>query len=248
MRRQDDHVSIGDPLSTGTGRTAPDSDHSRSVSRRSFITGAAVTASVGLAGCGGRFLNSAENVDTAMQREEDTLVWEYPASAVEATEEGEGIGYASIQFQAFDRAWNTDQVAPGLRFRLHSTVGDAATSDSGYQADSFRFRIGVARNFGATSQFRAFVQPTQWPELHTTYGYEGARRELVVTAPSVGTDGTIIVEGRFQSPRATLPRQLHCGFEANVSQPGLLGRRIAADGQTTFDVSMLDLPDGVTLT
>ncbi len=66
-------------------------------------------------------------------------------------------------------------------------------------------------------------------------------------APGVNAEGTIVVEGRFRPPGTTLPRQLHCRFEVQASEPGLFGRTVLADGRATFDVSELDLPEGVTI-
>lgn len=245
MERRDDCARPDDGPSVATGRDSRGPSSDRSIPRRGFLAGTAITASVGLAGCGGRLPGSTATVDAAGRRDGDGLVWEYPASAVRGDEDDEGIGYASIRFRAVDLAGDSGRVVPGLTFTLNSTVGNLDTG--GYRADRFGFRIGVPRSYDGTAGFRAAVEPNTWPELRTSYGYEGAVRELVVTAPDVDTDGTITVDGRFRSSRATLPRQLHCGFEVRASRSGALGRTIVADGRTTFDVSTLDLPDGVSL-
>lgn len=248
MRRRDD-ASPDEPASVTTTRTVRHSNYNQSISRRRVLAGAAATASVSLAGCGGRFPNSATTVDATTHRDGNALVWEYPASAVQANGDGDRIGYASIHLEAVDLAWDTDRVMPGLRFTLNSTVGDAGSSEraGGYQADWFRFRIGVPRSYDDTSSFRAFVQPNQWPELRVIYDYVDAVRELEVMAPDVDTDGTIRIEGRFQSSSTTLPRQLHCGFDVQASRSTMLGRTVTAGGRATFDVSTLDRPDEVTL-
>lgn len=146
-------------------------------------------------------------------------------------------------------AADAGSVSPVLNFRLNSTVADIAAgeSDKGYQADWFQFRIGVPRTDDGLSGLRTFVQPPQWPEVQTTYGSEGAMRELVVKAPSVNEEGTITVKGRFRPSGTALPRQLHCQFDVQASQPGPFGRTVLADGRATFDVSELDLPEGVTV-
>jgi len=149
----------------------------------------------------------------------------------------------------FDVAGPDQSVEPALTFRLNSTVGDIAAGESyqGYQADWFRFRLGVPRRYDGVAGLRAFVQPNQWPEIRTTYGYRGPRRDLDVRVPDVNTEGTITVDGRFRPPSATLPRQLYCGFEVHASRPGPLGRAVVAAGREMFDLSTLDLPSGVTL-
>jgi len=105
----------------------------------------------------------------------------------------------------------------------------------------------VPRSYDGVDGLRAFVQPPRWPEIRTTYGYRNSRRDLDVRVPDVNTDGTLTIEGRFRAPGATLPGQLYCGFETRASQRGPLERAVVADGAETFDLSTLDLPDGVTL-
>lgn len=226
------------------GTTTP----TRTVSRRRFLAGVTTTASVGLAGCAARLPGNATSVDSRTTRDGNTLIWAYPASAAESEQGFEGIGYAAIQFQVFNMAVDADSVVPVLQFRLNSTVADIAAGESyhGYQADSFRFHIGVPRTYDGAAGLRAFVQPPHWPDIRTTYGYNGAVRELILQAPNVHEEGTIIVEGRFRPSDAMLPGQLHCGFEVQASQSGPLGRTVRADGREMFDVSVLDLPEGIT--
>ena len=201
-------------------------------------------ASVGSAGCGGR-LPTTTTADSVVRRDDATVVWAYPASAVRGDEDSEGIGYAAVEFDVSDRARNADEVLPTLAFTLNSTVGTTSAGE-GYQADRFRFRFGVPRTYDDTSGFRAFVRPNQWPAVSTTYGYDDGERALVVTAADVNTDGTVTVDGQFRSTDPTLPRRLRCGFEAKASQEGPLGRTVTVDGRTTLDVSTLDLPEGIT--
>ena len=224
--------------------TRPD----RLFSRRHFLAGATATATVDLAGCTAQLPGNAASVDSSTKRDGNTLIWNYPASAVQSNGRNEGIGYAAIRLRALNMAVDADSVVPALQFRLNSTVADlpAGKSSQGYQADSFRFHIGVPRTYDGAAGLRAFVRPPQWPEIRTTYGYNGAVRELAVQAPDVHEEGTIIVDGRFQPYDATLPSELHCGFEVQASQSGPLGRTVRADGRETFDVSVLDLPEGIT--
>jgi hypothetical protein len=212
------------------------------------VAGGTAAAAISVAGCTERVPGNAARVDSESELNGNTLIWNYPASVVRNDEQNEGIGYASIRFRAFDMVGNTGSVDPVLQFRLNSTVGDIAAGESyeEYQADWFRFRIGVPRTYDGVSGLRASVQPPQWPAVRTTYGHEGAMRELVVKSPSVQTEGTIIVEGEFRPAGTTLPRQLHCQFEVQASQQAPLGRAVVADGRATFDVTTLGLPEGVT--
>jgi hypothetical protein len=237
-----------DVSSSGTADQVGPTTPTRTVSRRRFLAGVTATASVSLAGCTARLPGKAASVDSRTTRDGNTLIWAYPASAAESDQGFEGIGYAAIRFQVFNMAVDADSVVPALQFRLNSTVADLAAGKSyqGYQADSFRFHIGVPRTYDGAAGIRAFVQPPQWPDIRTTYGYNGGVRELAVQAPDVHEDGTIIVEGRFQPYDATLPSELHCGFEVQASQTGPLGRTVRADGRETFDVSVIDLPEGIT--
>lgn len=235
-------------------RTAPDSSTGRAertpaVSRRGLLAGVAATTSAGLAGCAGRLPGDATSVDAADRLEDDTLVWDYPAAAVDDGGDGEGIGYAAVRLRALDVAPAAESTTAGLRFRLNSTVGEAGatTSADGYQADWFRFRLGVPRSFDGVAGLRAFVQPPPWPALEVTYGSRANLRELVVAAPTVDGAGTVTVEGRFQSSGAALPRQLRCQFAVQASQSTPFGRTLVAEGTRTFDLSTLALPDGVTL-
>lgn len=246
MRRPEDDAGAGGPASSAAPR-ASSAACDPSVSRRGFLAGAATVTSVGFAGCGGR-LPTTTTADSVVRRDDATVVWEYPASAVRGDEDGEAIGYAAIEFDVSDRARNADEVLPTLAFALNSTVGptSAGEGSQGYQADRFRFRIGVPRTYDNTSGFRALVRPNQWPTVSTTYGYDGGERALVVTAADVNTEGTITVDGQFRSTDPTLPRRLRCGFEVQASQEGPLGRTVTVDGRTTLDVSTLDLPEGIT--
>lgn len=218
----------------------------RSTSRRRFFGGVATAAGVCLAGCAGRLPGNTAGIDATTRTDGNTLLWDYPAGAAEG-DDSDGIGYASIRFRALDLAETDRSVKPTLQFRLNSTVGDIAAGEpyEGYQADWFRFRVGVSRTYDDAAGLRAFVQPKQWPEIETTYGYRDGRRLLVVMAPDVNEAGTITVDGQFRPTGATLPRQLYCEFEVQASQPGLLGRTVAAAGRETFDLSGLDLPDSI---
>jgi hypothetical protein len=249
MCRRADGASAGETPSVAGTPASCEASSDRSVPRRRFLAGVAATASATLAGCGGRLPDGVATVDATLRRDDATLTWAYPASAVEDDEDSDGIGYAAVGVGAVDRAPSVDRALPGLTFALNSTVGTihAGAGFQEYRADWFRFRIGVPRSYDHVSGFQALVQPNQWPDLRVAYGYEGAVRELAVTAPEVDTDGTITIEGQFRSADATLPRQLYCGFEVQASQPGLAGRTVVADGRATLDVSTLDLPDGVVL-
>lgn len=225
------------------------SHRTRVTSRRRVLAVLATTATAGLAGCAGRLPGEARSVDATARTDSDTVVWDYPADAVADGENFEGIGYAAVRLQALDVAETEASASAVLRFRLNSTVGrtGAAAPSDGYQADWFRFRIGVPRTYEDVSALRAFVQPTAWPALETTYGYRETFRELVVAAPDVHEDGTITVTGRLQPSGRTLPRRLRCQFAVQASQSSPLGRTVVADGTETFDLSALDLPRGVTL-
>jgi hypothetical protein len=213
------------------------------------VAGSATALSLGLAGCAGRGPGTAAEVNVATRSENARIHWDYPARAVEGEADSDGIGYAAMRFRAFDAVGSEQSADPVLTFRLNSTVGGIAAGESfrGYQADWFRFRLGIPRTYDNLASLRAFVHPNQWPEIQTTYGYQGPRRDLVVYAPEVNTDGTITVEGRFRPSSPTLPRQLYCGFVVHASRPGLFGRSVLATDSELFDVSTLDLPDGVTL-
>lgn len=219
------------------------------VSRRTFLAGGAAAASLGLAGCAGRAPGTTADIDVAARTDGSQLLWDYPARAVEDDEDSDGIGYAAIRFGVVDTVGPNTSVDPALTFRLNSTVGGIAAGSSykGYQADWFRFRLGVPRSYDGLAGLRASVRPRRWPEIQTTYGYHNARRDLVVHAPHVHSDGTIVVEGRFRPPGTTVPRQVHCGFEVHASRSGPLGRRVLATGQELFDLSTVDLPDGITV-
>lgn len=246
--------STGDDDSNSTpsavaAEQSPGPSAGRGLSRRGFLASGATAASAGVAGCTAQLPGDAASVESSTTLDGNTLIWDYPASAVQDDDQEEGIGYASIRFRALDIAVDEESVSPVLQFRLNSTVADIAAGESyqEYQADWFRFRIGVPRTYDEVSALRAFVQPPQWPEVQTTYGYTGALRELLVKAPRVNTEGTIIVEGRFRPLGTTLPRQLHCQFAVQASKQELLGQTVLADGRATFDVSELALPDGVTI-
>jgi hypothetical protein len=242
----EDYASEDEP-SSGTADQVGPTTPTRTVSRRRFLAGVTATASVSLAGCTARLPGMAASVDSRTTRDGNTLIWASLASAAESDQGFEGIGYAAIRFQVFNMTVDADSVVPALQFRLNSTVADLAAGESyqGYQADSFRFHIVVPRTYDGAAGLRAFVQPPQWSDIRTTYGYNGAVRELAVQAPDVHEE-TIIVEGRFQSYDATLPSELHCGFEVQASQSGPLGRAVRADGRETFDVSVINLPEGIT--
>lgn len=216
------------------------------VSRRGFLTGSATAASIGLAGCAGRVPGTAATVDAASRIDGEQLIWDYPARAVEGEKNPDRIGYAAVQLRVLDTAGPEQPADPILRFSLNSTVGSIEGYER-YQADWFRFRLGVPRSYDDTTSLEASVQPIQWPEIQTTYGYHESRRDLVVYAPDVNSDGTIEIVGRFRPAGTTLPRQLYCGFEVHASRPSLLGESVVATDGEMFDVSTLDLPDGVTL-
>jgi len=236
-------------------KTAPNSSSGQPprrdavVSRRRLLTGGVTAVSLGLAGCAGRGPGAAADVDVATRTDGARILWDYPARAVEGDEDGDGIGYAAIRFRTVGTVGPEQSADPALTFRLNSTVGEIAAGESfkGYQVDRFRFRLGVPRSYDDIAGLQASVQPNQWPEIRTAYGYQGSRRDLVVSAPDVNSDGTIIVEGRFRPSRPTLPRQVYCEFEVHASRPGLLGRSVVATDSEMFDVSALDLPEGITL-
>lgn len=237
---------VGPPDRTDSTETR--SERGRVASRRRLLACIGTTASVRLAGCSGRLPGNAVDVDVADRIEEGQLIWDYPASASEDGDSS-GIGYAAVRFRVVDVAGSGGPVTPALTFRLNSTVGDIAADEShqGYRADWFRFRLGVPRSYDGVAGLRAFVQPKQWPEIRTVWGYQDSRRDLVVHAPTVNTHGTITVDGRFRPTDATLPRQVQCGFEVRASRPDPFGRTVVAAGRDMFDLSTLDLPDGITL-
>jgi hypothetical protein len=148
-----------DVSSSGTADQVGPTTPTRTVSRRRFLAGVTATASVSLAGCTARLPGKAASVDSRTTRDGNTLIWAYPASAAESDQGFEGIGYAAIRFQVFNMAVDADSVVPALQFRLNSTVADLAAGKSyqGYQADSFRFHIGVPRTYDGAAGIRAFV-------------------------------------------------------------------------------------------
>lgn len=227
----------------------PETDEPR-LSRRRLLAGAGAAASTGLTGCGGRLPGGPPaRVDSVGEVEDGRVVWRYPAGAIEGDED-DGIGYASVRFRVFDAlGGESDAVAPVLRFDCNSTVGRIAAGRGyrGYEADRFRFRIGVPRTYEDVAGLAALVRPPAWPEVRTTFDYRDAVRELDLLVPRVNSDGTIKVGGRLRPTRAVLPRQLFCSFEVRASRPGPVGRSVVADGRETIDLSTLDLPDGVTL-
>lgn len=243
-----DNASNDVPSSVKSNQTT-NTNSDQLLSRRRFLASATATGTVGFAGCSGHLPGNAETIDSSIKRDENTLIWNYPASAVQRNGRNEGIGYAAIRFRAVNTAADTSSAAPVLGFRLNSTVGDIAAGKSyqGYQADWFQFYVGVPQTYDGLSGLRTFVQPLSWPELQTTYGYEDSVRELSVKAPCVNEKGTITVDGRFRPSRATFPRELHCQFKIQASQSGTFGRTVLANGRATFDVSELDLPEGVTV-
>lgn len=226
-----------------------DSSPERAESRRRFLAATTATATVGLAGCTARLPGSAATVGAEVARDGNTLVWNYPDSTARDDPREGGVGYAAIRFRPLDVAPGADAVAPVLAFRLNSTVADIAAGESsqGYQADWFRFHIGVSRTYDGVAGLEMTVQPPPWPEIQTTYGYDGDRRELAVEAPSVNEPGTITVGGRIHPPRPTLPRELHCQFAVQASQQRPVGRTVRANGRATLDVSALDLPDSISV-
>jgi hypothetical protein len=240
----DSGVPDADPPEPATGP-----DPTPGASRRQLLAGLGTAASAGLAGCAGRLPGQRTSLDVATRVQDDRVVWDYPADAVADDEGSDGIGYAAARFDAVDTAGREAAVEPALVVRLNSTVGGIAASEPyrDYQADAFRFRLGVPSSYDGDAALRATIEPPVWPTVRTTYGYENDRRTLVVAAPEVDSDGTVVVEGRFRSSRPVLPRQLVCGVEVKVSRPGPLGRAAVASDRESFDLSSLDLPEGVTL-
>jgi hypothetical protein len=245
--RPDDAVE-----STDTARNDPSQSPETTAtgtSRRRFLAGGAAAITTGLAGCAGRVPGRAAAVDVAARIDDGRLIWDYPARAVDGDGSDDGIGYAAVGFEASDPSGPEQPADPVLRFGLNSTVGGIAADEpfEGYRADRFRFRIGLPPDYEDAASLEAFVQPTSWPELTTTYGYRGSSRELVVCAPEVGTAGTITVAGGFRPAGATLPRRLTCGFEVRASRPTPFGRSVVAADRRSFDLSAIDIPDSVTL-
>jgi len=238
-----------DVVATRPDGAGPAPDTAPSASRRRVLAALGTAAGAGLAGCAGRLPGNAASLDVATRVTDDGLVWDYPAAAVDGEADSDGIGYAAVRFRVLDTAGPDGAVEPALTLRLNSTVGDIAADEPhrGYQADRFRFRLGVPRSYDDVAGLRAAVDPPAWPALRTTYGYVDGRRTLTVAAPAVHTDGTVTVEGRFRPPGATLPRRLFCGFEVHASRPTPAGRDVVAADREAFDLSALDLPEGVTL-
>lgn len=173
----------------------------------------------------------AASVDSRTTRDGNTLIWASLASAAESDQRDEGIGYAAIRFQVFNMTVDADSVVPALQFRLNSTVADLAAGESyqGYQADSFRFHIVVPRTYDGAG-LRAFVQPPQWSDIRTTYGYNGAVRELAVQAPDVHEEGTIIVEADSSRMMLRCPANYIAGSRYKLHSQGRSVGRYAPMG------------------
>jgi len=210
-------------------------------SRRRFLATATAAVAAPLAGCSG-LAGGPDEVDARTVTTDGELVWVYPAD-VPSGDSGDtrgawdanGIGYGSI---GLETATGTGKHGLLLRFDFNSTVGGIASGEAyeRYQADWFRFRLGPPRDF--EGPFAAYVTPPQSFRVETRYGRDD--RTLVVEAPAVDTEGTILVEGRAHLQ--SLPDQLQCAFTVQASQEGRLGRTVRASDRETVDLSAVADP------
>jgi hypothetical protein len=207
---------------------SPDSRPSDGLTRRRLLV-SSVGISAGLSGClsrvpGGR----ADAVDSVKLEGEggSQVLWKYPQTEAVSKGEEDGIGYASVTLEGKRNDGSE------LRFRLNSTVGEIAASPEyeDYQADWFRFRIGPPSAYTAQHVFEMSVQPPPWPDLDVGYDDRGGRKELVVEAKDVGSDGTVVFPVQFLSAGGVVPDTFVCSFAVQASEPGVLGETVRAQG------------------
>lgn len=213
-------------------------DASRPRSRRRVLAALGTAVAGSLAGCGGRVPGfGPDDVDTVTTEMTDGLRWEYPQTAV-ADGDADGIGYASV---TLDYPLSRDTPAPALRFTLNSTVGDIAASEGyrEYEADWFRFRLGPPPAYTSQHPYEWRVQPPPFPDLSVGYDRRAGRRELVVSAPELGTDGTITIPVVFVPSEEPLPAALFCAVTVQASEPGALGETVRTTGRGTLDLESL---------
>ncbi|WP_435117718.1 hypothetical protein [Halolamina sp. C58] len=203
--------------------------------RRRLLAGIGAGGATVLAGCAGQLPGTdprqADTVETGDERE---LVWQYPASEVEAHDDG--IGYASV---TFDGGQSSEPSPPPLAFELNTTVGGIAASEAytDYEADRARFRLGPPSEYAVSHPFEMWVQPPGGGfDLRTGYDHRPGRRELVVELPEIGSGGTITFPVVFD-PVDAVPDRVHCSFTVEASEPGAFGETVRASGRGTIDVS-----------
>jgi hypothetical protein len=163
------------------------------------------------------------------------VLWRYPQTEAVSEGEEDGIGYASVTLEE-------KRSESELQFQLNSTVGGIAASSEyeNYQADWFRFRIGPPSSYTAQHVFEMSIQPPPWPELDVGYDERGGRRELVVEAEEVGSDGTITFPVQFLSAGGVIPDTFVCSFAVQVSEPGVLGETVRAQGTGSLEPNSVD--------
>lgn len=203
----------------------------RTSTRRRILVGAGSTASVSLTGCVSRLPGiEPGSVDTETTTERNKLSWTYPP-----TDDGSnGIDYASVRVDGpFHRKHPS-----AVRFRFNSTVGGIASGESyeGYEANWFRFRVGLPADYPSSNTARFRVQPPPWPEIRVRYDRRGGRRDLVVDVPTVNSGGTIEIPF-VVDPASNAPlKRLRCSFAAQVSQSNVLGKTVRVTSQGTLEL------------
>lgn len=78
---------------------ATDTTPDRLLSRRRFLADTTATATVGLAGCTAQLPGSAASVDSSTKRDGNTLIWNYPASAVQNNGRNGGLATQRSGFE-----------------------------------------------------------------------------------------------------------------------------------------------------
>ena len=203
-----------------------------STTRRRLLASLAAGSTIALAGCAGQLPGtSPRRVDAAETGEGGDLVWQYPESEIGEHSEGISIDY--------DGERSHERTPPTLQFDLNTTVGGIAANetDSDYEADWARFRLGPPSSYGAAHPFEMWVRPPTWPDVRAGYDRRGGRREFVVELPEIDTGGTITLPVRFAPMDDTLPDRVHCSFTVQASDPGLLGESVRASGHGAIDIA-----------
>lgn len=207
------------------------SARSQKLTRRRLLTTGSAVALGGVTGCAGRVPGTGPaTVDTETTVSENEITWLYPPT--EGNEEG--IGYTSIEF---DGRVRRERLPPAFQFRFNSTVGGIASSEpyTGFEADWVRFRVGPPSSYHGMHSFEMRVQPPPALKVSTHYEDTGGRRELIVEAQSIDSDGTYLFPFVFDPSGEAFPERLHCSFTVQVSRPGTFGKTVQASDQGTLE-------------
>lgn len=198
--------------------------------RRRLLAGLGTALVGSAAGCAGRLPGGGPaTVDAEATDDAEETSWEYPSGA-----DGEGIGYASVEYDGLLRR---ERLPPAIRLELNSTVGGLTTEEryEGYSADWFRFSFWPPIDYGGHDTYEVRVQPPgQWDGFGAHYDYSGVNRRFVVELHEVDTQGTILVPAVFDPAGAGPPDRLECSFTVQASRPGPFGRTVRASGRGTL--------------